>query len=67
MEIIDMAHPGDKGPCLLEGYTECASIIDAACICEKMPADVARAYYRRKFGDDENNRPNLVIRGSGMT
>ncbi len=87
-----MAHPGDKGLCLLDGYVECAAIVDQACICEKMPADIARAYYRRKFAkeildadkqppeasfdnidnmlawlDDENNGPNLVIRGSGMT
>jgi len=58
-----MAHPGDKGRCLLDGYFECASRIDAGCICEKMPADVAKMYYRRKFGrpDDENSAPNLVM------
>ena len=44
-----MAHPGDKGRCLLDGYFECAARIDAACICEKLPEDVARAYYRRKY------------------
>lgn len=49
-----MAHPGDKGRCLLDGYIECAAIIDQACICEKMPADVARAYYRRKFGNPDD-------------
>lgn len=53
---------GDKGRCLLDGYIECAAIVDQACICEKMPADVARAYHRRKFGnpDDENKPSNLV-------
>lgn len=56
-----MAHPGDKGRCLLDGYIECAAKIDAACICEKMPTSVARSYYYRKFGpDDENKASNLV-------
>lgn len=50
-----MAHPGDKGRCLLDGYIECAAITDQACICEKMPADVAQAYYRRKFGDHNDS------------
>ncbi len=53
-----MAHPGDKGRCLLDGYVECAAIVDHACICEKMPADIAREYYRKKFGrlpDGENS------------
>ena len=59
-----MAHPGDKGRCLLIGYIECASKIDAGCICEKMPLDVARMYYWEKYDhspDDENSASNLVI------
>ena len=59
-----MAHPGDKGRCLLYGYMECASKIDAACICEKMSTDMARMYYRKKYGhgpDDENKPTNLVM------
>lgn len=57
-----MAHPGDKGRCLLDGYIECASVIDAGCICEKMPPHVAKAYHWRKYGnpDEENSESNLV-------
>lgn len=44
-----MTHSKDFGPCVLDGYLECAAKIPEACICNNMPKDMYLEQYKKKY------------------
>lgn len=53
-----MAHPEDRGRCVLDSYFECPAIVAEACICAKMPPGMRLERQMRKYGEPKSPHPD---------